>query len=102
MIKEEWIRLNDLLVKDYADFQRDHADSTKGQTYKIRTLAARNAGFALGRVQYWICDRPGSQLLLKDYLADKPYDIEEFFQPVYFLSDMQGFLEMVKKTIASF
>lgn len=102
MTKQEWIRLNDLLLKDYANFQRDHVGSTKGRTSKIRKLAARNAGFALGRVEYWICDRPGSWLLLNDYLADKPYSIEEFFQPSYFLSDMQGFLEMVKKTIASF
>ncbi len=102
MTKGEWIRLNDLLLKDYANFQRDHVDSAKGRTSKIRKLAARNAGFALGRVEYWICDRPASQLLLKDYLADKPYDIEEFFQPSYFLTDMPGFLERVKNTIASF
>ena len=98
----EWIRLNELLVKDYEKFKQDHLNMTVGRTSKIRKLAARNVGFALRRVEYYIGNRDGSRLLLKDYLAGKSYEVEEFFQPNYFLDGMTGFLELVQFTIASF
>lgn len=102
MTKEEWIRLNELLIKNYNQFQNDYIDSNNGKTPKKRSLAARNAGFATGRAQWYISDREGSKLLLDDYLANKPYGIEEFFQPNYFLTDMKEFLEVVERTISSF
>lgn len=102
MTKEKWIRLNELLIKNFTQFQQDYIESTKGQTFKKRKLAARNAGFAISRAQWYIENGKGSQLLLEDYLANKPYEVEEFFQPNYFLIDMRGFLEMVDTAIASF
>lgn len=102
MTKEEWIRLNDLLIKNYASFQQDYIDSTKGKTSKIKKLANRNMGFALGRVEYWIKEKEGSRLMLKDFLSGKPYTNEEFFQTKYFLTEMQGFLELIANSIRSF
>lgn len=102
MTKEQWIRVNELLVKDYDQFQQDYKESDKGKTPKKRRLAARNAGFAIGRAQWYISDREGARLLLEDYLTSRPYSVEEFFQPSNFQDEMKGFLELVGATIASF
>lgn len=47
MTKEEWIRLKDLLFKEFESFQQDFEATTKGKTFKIRKLADRNVGFVL-------------------------------------------------------
>lgn len=93
--------MNDLLVKNYEVFQQNYKDSNTGTTPKRRRLASRNAGFAVGRAEWYISEHEGCKLLLADYLATKSYGREEFFQPNYFVTDMREFLKIVENTIIS-
>lgn len=97
MVQEEWDRLYPLLQREYQKFHQAHIDITKARTNKLRKLAIRCTIFTVGRVEYHICNRPDSSQLLNDYLLAKSCDKPAFFEPSCFLTEMPGFLELVKQ-----